>query len=184
MPRRRKSNTGLITVIASFLCMICVACSILGLVLSNGGILSSSTPTPLQVQDPALSIPTIIALTFSSANAQTAAAYSPTPLASATLIPALDTLPTATVFIFDLQTSVAQPTDFLFSTNTPFVLATLPPPTAGGAVCSCSGGLDCKDFSTHNQAQACYEYCRSLGYGDVHGLDGNDQDGLACESLP
>ncbi len=182
MPRRRKSNTGLITVIASFLCVICVACSILGLVLSNGGILSSPAPTPLQVEDSSLSIPTIIALSFSAANAQTAAAYSPTPLASATLAPALDA--TATVFIFDLQTNVARPTDFLFSTNTPFVLATAPPPTAGGAVCSCSGGLDCGDFSTHNQAQDCFEYCRSLGLGDVHGLDGNDQDGLACESLP
>ncbi|NOT05199.1 MAG: hypothetical protein HOP27_11430 [Anaerolineales bacterium] len=184
MSHRRKSNTGLVTVIVSFLCVLCVGCSILGLVLSNGGILSFPTPTPLQVQDPSLSIPTIIALTFSAANAQTAAAYSPTPLASATLIPALDALPTATVFIFDLQTSVAQPTDFLYLTNTPFVLATVPPPTAGGAVCACSGGLDCKDFATHNQAQACYEYCRSLGLGDVHGLDGNDKDGLACESLP
>ncbi len=183
MPHRRKSNTGFVTVIVSFLCVLCVGCSILGLVLSNGGILTIPTPTPLQVQDQSISIPTIIALTFSAANAQTAAASSPTPLASATFAPSLDTVPTATIFIFDLQTSVAQPTDLPFSTNTPFVLATQPP-SSGGEVCSCSGGLDCKDFSTHNQAQACFEYCRSLGYGDVHGLDGNDQDGLACESLP
>lgn len=55
----------------------------------------------------------------------------------------------------------------------------------GGAVCSCSGDtLNCSDFSTHSQAQACYNYCFSLGRGDVHGLDGNDKDGLACESLP
>jgi len=184
MPRRRKSNIGLVSVIASFLCVICVAIGILGLILTNGGILSIPTPTPLQVENISLSIPTIIALTFSAANAQTAEAYTPTPQATASLAPSIDIAPTATVFIFDLQTSVAQPTDFLFSTNTPFVLVTLPPPTSGGAVCSCSGGLDCKDFATHNQAQACYEYCQSLGYGDVHGLDGNDKDGLACEGLP
>lgn len=184
MTRRRKSNKGLMTVLASFLCVVCVACSILGLIFRSDGTPSIPTSTPLQVEDPSLSIPTIIALTFSAANAQTAAASSSTPLATATLVLSSDTLPTATIFIFDLQTSMAQPTDFLSSTNTPFVLATLPPPPAGEAVCSCNGGLDCKDFTTHNQAQACYEYCRSLGFGDVHGLDGNDQDGLACESLP
>jgi hypothetical protein len=28
------------------------------------------------------------------------------------------------------------------------------------------------------------EYCEAQGAGDIHGLDGNDDDGLACESLP
>lgn len=55
----------------------------------------------------------------------------------------------------------------------------------GTAVCNCSGpDLDCGDFSTHASAQACHDYCQSQGYGDVFGLDGNDNDGLACESLP
>jgi len=55
----------------------------------------------------------------------------------------------------------------------------------GNAVCNCIGpDLDCKDFNTHAAAQACYNYCVSQGYGDAHGLDGNDNDGLACESLP
>jgi endonuclease YncB( thermonuclease family) len=50
--------------------------------------------------------------------------------------------------------------------------------------CSCSGNLyNCSNFSTHSQAQACYEYCISQGAGDVHRLDG-DSDGSACESLP
>ena len=57
---------------------------------------------------------------------------------------------------------------------------------SGNAPCNCSGpDLDCKaDFNTHAAAQACYDYCVSQGFGDVFGLDGNDNDGLACESLP
>jgi len=57
---------------------------------------------------------------------------------------------------------------------------TQPPPTPG---CDCSGNIyNCSDFSTHAEAQACYDYCKSLGRGDVHRLDG-DNDGIACESL-
>jgi micrococcal nuclease len=62
-----------------------------------------------------------------------------------------------------------------------------PPPTAtegAVAVCDCSGNIyNCSNFSTHNQAQACYAYCWEQVGSDVHGLDG-DSDGLACESLP
>jgi len=55
----------------------------------------------------------------------------------------------------------------------------------GSVVCNCSGpDLDCKDFSSHASAQACHDYCQSLGLGDIFRLDGNDNDGLACESLP
>ena len=70
----------------------------------------------------------------------------------------------------------------------------LPPPTATPlpptqlppvAACDCSGDVyNCSDFSTHAEAQACYEYCKSLGRGDIHGLDGSDNDGIVCESLP
>lgn len=52
-------------------------------------------------------------------------------------------------------------------------------------VCRCTGNVyDCKDFRRQAQAQACYDYCKSLGYGDIHNLDGSDKDGKACESLP
>lgn len=52
-----------------------------------------------------------------------------------------------------------------------------PPP------CDCSGDIyNCSHFSTHAEAQACYEHCKSLGRGDIHRLDG-DNDGIACESL-
>ena len=150
----------------------------------NDLVVSNST------QEAPIPVEKAIEMTFSAAGAQTAASYSSTPIPTLTLASPMENIPTATVFIFQLQTDVAQPTEYIYSTNTPFSLATQPlstpqptiPPQS--AVCSCSGGLDCKDFSTHNQAQACFEYCRSLGLGDVHGLDGNDQDGLACESLP
>ena len=51
------------------------------------------------------------------------------------------------------------------------------------AVCTCISDLNCSDFNTHAEAQRCYEYCKDQGYGDTHGLDG-DNDGSACESLP
>jgi micrococcal nuclease len=64
------------------------------------------------------------------------------------------------------------------------VLPPEPPVPPAPAVCDCAGpDLDCADFGTHDSAQACFDYCWSLGYGDIFSLDG-DGDGLACESLP
>jgi len=61
-------------------------------------------------------------------------------------------------------------------TITPSATAVAAPP------CSCSGDLyNCPDFSSHVSAQACYNYCVSLGRGDIHRLDG-DGNGLACEN--
>lgn len=49
-------------------------------------------------------------------------------------------------------------------------------------VCYCSYNFyNCADFSTHAEAQECYEHCGGLS-NDVHDLD-RDNDGLACESL-
>jgi len=57
-------------------------------------------------------------------------------------------------------------------------------PGVPGASCDCGGpDLDCGDFASHAEAQACYESCKQRGYGDVFGLDA-DSDGVACESLP
>lgn len=50
--------------------------------------------------------------------------------------------------------------------------------------CYCSSDIyECYNFETHEEAQACFDYCKSVGRGDVHGLD-IDNDNLACESLP
>jgi len=60
----------------------------------------------------------------------------------------------------------------------------LPAPSPTNGPCDCSGNIyNCSDFGTHAEAQDCYERCKSLGRGDVHLLDG-DNDGIACESLP
>lgn len=49
-------------------------------------------------------------------------------------------------------------------------------------VCDCSSNIyNCPDFSTHNEAQACFEYCGGTS-NDIHRLD-RDGDGDACESL-
>lgn len=94
--------------------------------------------------------------------------------------------PTATIFIFELQTEVARPTEYIYFTPTPFALATVPLATSSGggtAVCSCSGdSLNCSSFSSHASAQSCFSYCMSQGKGDIHKLD-QDGDGDACESL-
>ena len=56
--------------------------------------------------------------------------------------------------------------------------------SASSAPCSCSGQFyTCSSFTTQAKAQACYQYCLSQGWGDVHTLD-RDYNGLACERLP
>jgi hypothetical protein len=49
--------------------------------------------------------------------------------------------------------------------------------------CTCTADTyNCKDFSSHAVAQACYDYCKSIGQGDIHKLDANN-DANACEGL-
>lgn len=68
------------------------------------------------------------------------------------------------------------------------VLACSPPSRrtlqANGAACDCSRNLyDCRDFGSQKEAQACFDFCRDEGAGDVHRLDA-DGDGIACEWNP
>jgi len=50
-------------------------------------------------------------------------------------------------------------------------------------VCSCAGDCyDCQDFDSKSDAQKCYDYCMSIGKGDVHSID-KDSDGVACNSV-
>ena len=56
--------------------------------------------------------------------------------------------------------------------------------TPAQAACNCRGpDLDCSDFSSQAQAQACFAACKSQGLGDIFHLDG-DYDGRVCERLP
>jgi len=52
---------------------------------------------------------------------------------------------------------------------------------AGPCLCD-EDRYNCDDFATQGDAQVCFDYCRDLGYDDVHRLDG-DGDNVACESL-
>ena len=86
---------------------------------------------------------------------------------------------------FDKAESYANANNLGMWAPEPTALPTFPSRSGGvGDVCSCSGNIyNCSDFSTHSQAQACYDYCKDQGHGDVHRLD-SDNDGSACETLP
>jgi hypothetical protein len=182
---------GRTAIFASIVSVCLIGICAIGLIFTNNNLVASnpSQETPIPAER-------IIEMTFSAADTQTAISFSPIPLSTATPAPATILLPTATVFIFGMQTQaqlVNTPlpvyetnTPFqIYGTGTPFISSTSSTPSSGGVVCSCdSNESGCKYFSTHKEAQACYDYCKSLGYGDIRRLDGNDNDGIACESLP
>jgi basic membrane protein A len=49
--------------------------------------------------------------------------------------------------------------------------------------CDCTLDHNCDDFSSHNEAQYCFEYCGGSKDNNWSRLD-NDGDGIACERLP
>jgi hypothetical protein len=54
-------------------------------------------------------------------------------------------------------------------------------PLDGEGPCDCSADLyDCSDFPDQASAQTCYEFCIALDAGDIHALDGDNND-LACQ---
>lgn len=58
-----------------------------------------------------------------------------------------------------------------------------PRPARPSAGSGDDGDRDCSDFSSQQEAQRFFE-AEGGPAQDPHGLDGNDNDGLACESLP
>lgn len=76
-----------------------------------------------------------------------------------------------TVVIVSGEPTIAQPTSIM-------------PTTVPSEICECGhDAYNCKDFSSRSQAQQCFNYCISIGAGDIHRLD-QDNDGTVCESLP
>lgn len=57
------------------------------------------------------------------------------------------------------------------------------PTSVNPVICNCSIDYNCRDFSSHSAAQACFEYCGGSKSYNWSGLD-RDRDGIACESLP
>jgi len=82
------------------------------------------------------------------------------------------------------QERLGQWKDFVI-TETPSLtptidLTTTPTPQATTGACDCKGpDLDCSDFAIRADAQACYLYCKKLGFGDIFLID-IDKDGYAC----
>lgn len=58
-----------------------------------------------------------------------------------------------------------------------------PPPPAPSTPANPGNSKNCSDFSTQAEAQAWYDLYYPY-YGDIADLDGNDNDGRVCESLP
>lgn len=86
----------------------------------------------------------------------------------------------------DSQTGVWAPTPVPSATMTSTATPTprfSPTPTSTPA-CNCSGPkLTCNSFSQQSVAQACFNYCKSQGLGDIFELDKNN-NGKACEGMP
>lgn len=110
----------------------------------------------------------------------------PTNTPEATATATATEIPTDTPTVTPLPTNTETPTPTETSTTEPTATET-PQPTATAlpsGPCLCDRDrYNCSDFSTHAAAQACYDYCVSLGVGDIHKLD-RDHNGVACESLP
>lgn len=85
-------------------------------------------------------------------------------------------------------------------TATPTIIATQPTTTAiatagestpmpttdglSSSECDCAKDYNCADFSTHDQALACFTSCGGTSSYNWSNLDGTDQDGNVCETLP
>lgn len=123
-----------------------------------------------------------------TATGQSTATHTPTPTHTATGQPTATHTATSTPTATSRQTATATrtatststPTATRTQTATPTATATVP---VFGA-CPCQADeMNCSDFATRGEAQACYDWCVSQGAGDIHKLDADD-DGDACESLP
>jgi len=173
---KKKFRWNIIT-IGAVLLALCICVAFIQAGLQIAGIIPTDTPKPVDVMDAARKT--------MQANE---ALYTPTFTLQATAID----IPTETEVI--LPTNTAEPTIEIASTerfiplpsDTPRIIFTLAPlPTSTRSLagpCTCKPpDLNCDDFGSQREAQACFDYCRSQGYGDVYKLD-RDKDGRVCES--
>jgi len=165
-PQTRRSSLILVGSILGTTCLL-----FFGAFTILGGMDPSGTPTP------ALSNEDIInnaVQGISDSFTQTAAALptlTPTPTITFTPTASNTPLPTRTI----------SPTRTRPPTQTPTIVAVFPtqPPASGGSGYDSNGDgkVTCGDFATQAAAQQAY----NAGYTN---LDGNDNDGKACETLP
>ena len=83
------------------------------------------------------------------------------------------------------QTTTTPPPSTPPQVTTPVVNTSPPVDNTETNIYNCSSNTyNCTNFTTHAEAQAVYDYCFSQVGKDIHKLDGSDNDGLACETLP
>jgi len=98
------------------------------------------------------------------------------------MITALVFMALATVFVGCDPAVKTTKEGAVYAVDGPYDTLTSPAPTSSD--CTCTSDLySCTSFDTQSRAQACYDHCQSLGVGDIHRLETN-QDGTVCEELP
>lgn len=129
-------------------------------------------------------LPTITAIPTNTSLPTPLPTALPAPTETATPLPA-----TPTPYIIAVTATPLPPTLMPdVATATPPFLPTLTPTTIGpilsgadAANCDCSGDLyNCLNFAPQEDAQLCFEHCITLGAGDIHRLDW-DNDNDTCE---
>jgi hypothetical protein len=136
-----------------------------------------------------LHMPAIIAPSNGSGNTETPTvtatiADAATGTSTMTPTPTNTATSTSTGTATDTPTQTSTATATGIATDTPTATATATATETEQPPCPCEADtLNCSDFATHSQAQACFNYCVSQGAGDIHKLD-QDNDGIACEGLP
>lgn len=110
-----------------------------------------------------------------------------TPYPLTTDIPIIAEPPTVTLSISTDEPSAITETEISQLVTSPTATIIYFPtktPTKIKHPCPCSHDIyDCKDFTTHALAQACYDYCVLTGWGDAHHLD-KGGSGIVCRGLP
>lgn len=128
----------------------------------------------IRVELPGVSTATQTATSTSTPESTATGTQTPTATATSTA--------TATATATATETQTPTPTQTATATQTQTPTATATQPVGGPCPCN-ADTLNCSDFDTQPEAQACFDWCISQGAGDIHRLD-FDNDGEACESLP
>jgi len=104
-----------------------------------------------------------------------------TPKVTVTTPPITTIIPTTTIPITIKFTTVATTKTYTPIPTTSPIQTTIAANQNSG-FCSCiTNSLNCDDFESQIEAQECFDYCKSLGKGDIHRLDA-DKNEIACEN--
>lgn len=172
-PERRKISLYAVGGIA----VLSAGVTVFTMLLQALGIVSTTPPTP--------TVDLVAMQSTAQASAlqsftQTALAQPTLALPTSTVASIFDLIPSATAVpaIVSSPTNPPAPTAIQLPTNVPPPVIVVQPTVAStGYDNNGDGKITCKDFSTQAAAQQAY----NAGYKN---LDGNDNDGKACETLP